>query len=331
MKPKVSVIMPVLNGERFIGEAIQSIVHQTYLNIELVIVDDGSTDSTCDVIEGYRNRIEIRYVRHDKPLGIPNSMNDGVRHSSGDLIAFLDHDDVWLPNFVETQVEWLETHPGTGMVHSDFQTIDVAGGIIEASVAAVRGRKRPSGRVFEQLFMDSFIVGNSVMIRRECFDRLGLFDESLRWGDYHMWMRIARHYPVDYVDQVLTKYRQHPAQSTRSSSVVIQPDAPPVALKAIEKILAAYPEIRRELGSRKIKHRIASFYFDLAYSWYSKGEFSHARVCMRRALKLWPGNVRYWVLFAGALMPKVARAGRRSFERVRGRPAAEAGIRGIAS
>src|SRR4029077_3221779 len=126
--------------------------------------------------------------------------------------------------------------------------------VLEASVATSRGRTRPSGRVFPQLFLDSFIVGNSVLIRRECFDKLGIFDESLRWGDYHMWMRIARHYKVDYVPKVLTKYRQHPTQSTRST-FTSQPDSDSVGLQAIKKLLERYPEIHQELGKRTIRRR----------------------------------------------------------------------------
>jgi glycosyltransferase involved in cell wall biosynthesis len=301
MRPKVSVTMPVLNGERYIAEAIESIAAQSYRNVELVVVDDGSTDGTRDVVERFRGRLDIRYVHHARPLGIAPSMNDGVRNSSGDLIAFLDHDDAWMPDFLETQVSYLEQHPDVGMVHSDFRTTDVNGSVIEDSVALRRNRKRPSGHVFPQLFMDSFIVGNSVLIRRECFERLGMFDESLRWGDYHMWMRIARHYKVDYVPKVLTSYRQHPTQSTRSVAVA-RPDEDPVALQAIRKILDAYPEVRRELGEQTVQRRIASFYFDLAWAWYAKGAGAYARVCLRRALALWPANPRYLVLYAASFV-----------------------------
>jgi glycosyltransferase involved in cell wall biosynthesis len=325
VKPKVSVIMPVLNGRRFIGEAIQSIADQTYSNCELVVVDDGSTDGTQECVQSFMDRLEIRYVRHESPQGIAPSMNDGLRHATGDFISFLDHDDAWFPDFVRTQVTYLQEHPETGMVHSDFQTIDVEGNVIEASVAAARGRQRPSGYVFPALFMDSFIVGNSVMIRRECFTRLGIFDESLRWGDYHMWLRIARHYRVDYMPKVLTKYRQHPSQSTRSTAGE-RPDAPPVAMQALQSILQLYPEIRSELGERMIRHRFASFYFDLAYGWYTKGELANARLCLRRALQLWPGNRRYLMLYVATLFGPHVRQG---WRRLRGRGAAQAGVRGL--
>jgi len=323
--------MAVLNGERFIDEAIQSIVDQTYRNCELVVVDDGSTDRTVERIEAFRGKIAIRYVRHERPRGIAPSMNDGVRNATGDLIAFLDHDDAWFPNFLETQTSHLEAHPDVGMVHADFQTMDTEGRVIEQSVAASRGRRRPSGHVFPQLFMDSFIVGNSVLIRRECFDKLGLFDESLRWGDYHMWLRIARNYKVDYVDQVLTKYRQHPTQSTRSTAQPASGERP-VAIQVIDKILELYPELHDELGERTIRRRVASFYFDLAYGAFTKGELPQARVHSRKALRLWPTNRRYLALYAAScLNASQSRAVRAAWQRLRGREVHTSGVKGITS
>jgi glycosyltransferase involved in cell wall biosynthesis len=318
MSPKVSVVMPVLNGQRYIGEAIQSIAAQTYKTVELVVVDDGSTDATYDRVMAFAKSIELKYLRHPAPRGIPQSMNDGVRHASGDLIAFLDHDDMWFPEFLETQVDYLLRNPEVGMVHSDFQTVDVNGKIIEESVAICRGRRRPSGYVFPQLFMDSFIVGNSVLIRKECFRRLGLFDEGLRWGDYHMWMRIARHYKVDYVGKVLTKYRQHPMQSTRSAAAG-RADEESVGLMAVKKILKEYPEARTELGARRIRRRISFLYFDMAYSWFSKQAFRNARVCLARAIRVWPADPRYFMLYAGTLLsPAHSAALRKAWRRLRG-------------
>jgi len=317
MKPKVSIVMPVLNGQRFIAEAIQSILAQTYDCYELLVIDDGSTDATAQTVKSFAGILDLKYLRHDAPHGIAPSMNDGVRNSTGDMIAFLDHDDAWFPEFLETQVSYLQNHPDAAMVHSDFQTIDVNGNVIEESVAVCRNRKRPSGRVFPQLFMDSFIVGNSVLIRRECFTRLGLFDESLRWGDYHMWMRIARNYNIDYVDKVLTKYRQHSSQSTRTAPVN-RSELEPVGLSAIKKILELYPEIRREVGEKAVRRRMATLYFDMACAWFSNGSSSSARVCAGEAIRLWPANARYYILYVASLLrPSHALAAREGWRRVR--------------
>ena len=297
MRPKVSIIMPVLNGEKYIGEAIRSIVAQSYSNYELVVIDDGSTDGTKQQLDSFAGQLEIKYVHHPAPKGIPASMNDGLRHASGDLIAFLDHDDAWFPEFLETQVTYLQEHPDVGMVHSDIQTIDGEGNVIEASVAVCRKHIPPSGNIFPQLFMQSLICGNSVLIRKNCFQHLGHFDENLHFGDYHMWMRIARHYRIDYVGKVLTKYRQHQTQSTRTLPVD-RPNEDSAGIVAVKKIIELYPQIWEELGKKRVRRRLALLYFDMAYSAYLQGLFHNARICVAKAIRLWRTRPRYYLFYA---------------------------------
>lgn len=299
MKPKVSIIMPVLNGHRYIALSVQSIAAQSYKNFELVVVDDGSTDETKSIVDGFRDRIRVQYIRHERSLGIPVSMNDGVRHAEGDLIAFLDHDDMWCPEMLEVQVGYLDENQDVAMVHSDFATIDPDGNVLEASMAQMRGRGRPSGIVFKELFMDSFIVGIGVLVRRECFDKYGYFDESMRFGDYHMWLRIAKNCRVDYIPRVLSKYRQHFKQSTRRAAAAHIEE--PVACVALKKILDSYPECQKEIGARKIRERLASIYFDQGYYAYKNAEFTPGRKAIARAIKQWPFCLKYYLLYGATL------------------------------
>jgi glycosyltransferase involved in cell wall biosynthesis len=309
MNPEIAVIMPVLNGQKYIGEAVESIAAQTFQNFELIVVNDGSTDGTCDQLERFRGRIDLKCIHHSSPQGIARSVNDGIQKASGKFIAFLDHDDLWLPDFLQTQLAHLEQHPDVGMVHSDFQTIDTNGSIIEASVAKCRERQRVSGFVFANLFMESFIVGNSVLIRKECFDRLGGFDETLRIGDYHMWLRVARHYKIDYTPKVLTKYRQHQTQDSRSYAT-----GDPPGLMAIRNILQLYPEVRQELGDHTVRRRMASFYLDMARPALSVGMGRAARTSLRKAIHLHPIEWRFYVLYAASLLqPSHALAIRRTW------------------
>jgi len=298
MNPTVSVIMPVLNGQKYIGEAIASILSQTYKDFELIVINDGSTDGTADLLKTFAARVDLVCIRHDKPHGIARSVNEGIRKARGRFIAFLDHDDAWFPEFLETQMEHLAKHPDVGMVHSDFQTTDAAGNILEASVATCRKRTRVSGQVFRALFLDSFIVGNSVLIRKECFDRLGTFDETLRIGDYHMWLRIARHYKVDYTPKVLTKYRQHGTQDSRTFGA----EEVPPGLSALLSILQLYPEVKQELGRNTIGKRMASLYLDMAYPSFSKGRGRETRIFLRKAIGFHPTNPRLYVLFAASFL-----------------------------
>jgi glycosyltransferase involved in cell wall biosynthesis len=327
MKLKVSIIMPVLNGERYIGQALASILAQTYNNYELIVVNDGSTDRTVECVAEYTDRIDIKLVHHSERKGVAASVNDGIRHATGDCVTFLDHDDAWLPHMLETQTTYLEQHPEAGMVYADFQTIDPDSKVIEKSVALCRGRTRPSGNVFRQLFLDSFIVAIGVLIRKECLDRLGGFDESLLWGDYHLWLRIARNYEVHYIPKVVAQYRQHNHQCTRSVPPIEGED--PVAIQALQKILEAYPETRRELGETVIRQRMASVFFGMAYYYFEHGAFDSARRPLSRAIALWPLNIQYRLLSAATLMtPSQAAFARRMWHRIRSvfstaKPAAE--------
>jgi hypothetical protein len=203
------------------------------------------------------------------------------------------------------------------MAHSDFQTIDPDGKVVEPSVAFCRDRVRPSGWVFRDLFMDSFIAASTVLIRKSVLDHLGGFDEALYWGDYHLWMRIARHYKIDYTPEVLTKYRQHGGQSTRNLKTD-RPDAESVAMLAIKSILELYPEVRKELGETVIRRRMAMLYFDMAYSWLWSGAPANARACLRRAIRLWPSNLTFYSAYLISFLPiQTARALRTAWRRLR--------------
>ena len=316
MKHKVSVIMPVLNGEQYLCQSLDSLAAQTYTNLEVVLVNDGSTDRTCEIAESYENRLNIRLLHHASCQGIAASVNDGIGNATGEFIAFLDHDDLLLPHMLQTQVQYLEQHPDAGMVHSDFQTIDAEGTVVEASVARCRDRKRPSGKVFRELFLDSFIVANTVLIRKECFDRLGGFDEKMIWGDYHMWLRIARHYEVHYVPDVLAQYRQHSSQSTRSLTPLGENEEP-IVVRVLRNILELYPDARRELGEKTVQQRFSALYFGGAYYAFELRDFACARSYLRRAIQAWPSGARNYAMYAATLLkPSHATALREAWRRL---------------
>jgi hypothetical protein len=218
---------------------------------------------------------------------------------------------------LEMQVNSLLRLPAAGMVHSDFQTIDPDGKVIEESVAKCRNRRRPSGKVFRELFLDSFIAASSVLIRKECIDRLGGFDETLLWGDYHLWLRIAWNYEIHYVPHVLVKYRQHGGQSTRSFT---KPDLTqePVSITAIKSVLEMYPEARQALGEQTIRHRMASIYFGGSYFFFDKGDFKYVRPYLKKAIGLQPLNARYLAVYAASyLTPSSVIAARKALHSVR--------------
>jgi glycosyltransferase involved in cell wall biosynthesis len=289
-QPKVSIIMPVYNGEKYVAEAVESTFAQTYQNYELILVNDGSTDTTPLKLEPYLDR--VRYICHPDRRGVCAAVNTGLKNASGELVAFFDSDDIWLPEKLEIQVDYLQSNDHVGLVHSDYQTFNDQG-IIEDSAAKCRKMNIPTGDIFKELFMRSFICANTVVARKECFDVVGGFDENLVTGDYDLWLRIAKHFPVGYIRRVLCKYRQHDFQVSRDPRLMGL-----CAIAIVNKMLKLYPDIIHELGEEKIKRRLAGIYCDMAFSYFNQGDFVKLRQYLFEAIKLWPGNYRYYRYYA---------------------------------
>jgi glycosyltransferase involved in cell wall biosynthesis len=207
-KPLVSVIIPTYNRAEFIAETVESVLNQTYSNIETIIVDDGSTDNTRDVLKKYQDKID--YIYQDRSER-SKARNEGVRHSQGDYIAFLDSDDVWFPTKIEKQVQILDEKPVVGVVYTGVQYIDTHGDPYVGEISwDVLKRKRPS--LYEDLMTHNVISGSSssVMIRRHCMDRVGLFDESMNaCEDLDLWRRLAQHFAFYKIESPLVKLRIH--------------------------------------------------------------------------------------------------------------------------
>jgi len=206
MCPLVSVIVPTYNRSDFVAEAVQSVLNQTYENIETIVVDDGSTDNTREVLEKYQDKINYIYQQRS---GRSKARNEGFRHSRGDYIAFLDSDDLWFPTKIEKQVEVLSTKADVGLVYVGVQLVDAKGNPCEANLSW----DTPTRRVlYEDLMTHNVITGSlsSIMVLRECLDRVGLFDESMiACEDLDLYRRIARHYEFHKIDLPLVKVRIH--------------------------------------------------------------------------------------------------------------------------
>jgi glycosyltransferase involved in cell wall biosynthesis len=189
-RPLVSLVVPAYNVERYVGEALESALAQTYRPLEIVVVDDGSTDSTAAVVRRYGDHPELVYVRQDN-RGLSGARNRGVELARGEMIGLLDADDVWMPEKVERCVSLLTEHPDVGWVTTDCYLL--------------RETQRTTERYYGVFVEDSFPVGRSAqlaaiatrnymsvacIIRRDLFDRFGWFDTSLRSSeDYDLWIR----------------------------------------------------------------------------------------------------------------------------------------------
>jgi glycosyltransferase involved in cell wall biosynthesis len=206
----VSVVIPCYNAEPFIAETIESVLHQTYADFELVLVDDGSTDRTAEILGSYSDP-RVRVIRQAN-AGISAARNRGVAESRGSHVAFLDNDDLWLPEKLERQVAVLDRDPEIGLVYSD------------AFVMSEDGRLRntfsdwmalPSGQVFEALLARNAIPTSTVMMRRTVFEAVGPFAPYKISQDYDLWLKCAARYRVACIAEPLIKYRHRVAGASR--------------------------------------------------------------------------------------------------------------------
>lgn len=210
----VSVIIPAYNSEKFIAETLDSVFAQTYRPIEVIVADDGSTDRTADIVKKYEQHFagsttqtsqmnkadkasetSLTYL-HQKNSGPSRARNLGIAAAHGEYIAFLDADDVWLPHALELLVQYLKSHPDVSLVFGDAGSFGPAGVLFDSAFGKF-GCPEKDGqgvlqKAFEKLLEGNFILTGTVLVRKECLDRLGGFDDTLHYGeDYDLWVRIA--------------------------------------------------------------------------------------------------------------------------------------------
>jgi glycosyltransferase involved in cell wall biosynthesis len=193
---KVSVIIPTYNRRSWVTEAIDSVLAQKYQNFELIVVDDGSDDSTATALQRYAGRIGYVYVAHG---GVSRARNIGIRLSRASLIAFLDSDDLWLPAKLQRQVEYMAAHPDCCLCYTDEIWI-------RRGVRVNQGHKhrKYTGQIFEKCLPLCLISPSSVLIRRELLHEMGSFDESYPvCEDYALWLRITARHPVAFLSEAL--------------------------------------------------------------------------------------------------------------------------------
>jgi glycosyltransferase involved in cell wall biosynthesis len=194
--PEVSVILPTYNRAWILKEAIDSVLAQDFKDFELIVVDDGSTDDTGQILDSYDQDL---MVLHQSNRGVSAARNRGIDAAAGRLIAFLDSDDLWLPRKLTTQVNFFNSNPAA--VINQTEEIWIRNGI------RVNPRTRHhkfSGMIFEKSLALCLVSPSAVMMKRSLFEEVGLFDEDLpACEDYDLWLRISWRYPVDLIETPL--------------------------------------------------------------------------------------------------------------------------------
>jgi glycosyltransferase involved in cell wall biosynthesis len=301
----VSIVMPVHNGAQYLREAIESALTQDYAPLEVVVVDDGSTDETPALLDGFGARI----VRIRQPnSGAAVARNTAIAACRGEFIAFLDADDLWLPHKLRTQMEYLQQHPEVDLVSSHW-TVQVAeqpvAGIGHSvqSATSMRDTPEPSAWIYNELLMDCIVHTTTVVMRRRLVERIGLFDVTLRRGqDYDYWLRASRVTPIHRLPQALSVYRLHESNSTW------RPQPVNYAATILERALRLWgrkgPD-GRVTPLHIMRRRLSELWFSFGYQHASNGSRAVAVNAALRSLRAWPLYSKPWRLLARCALAAV--------------------------
>ncbi len=305
-QPLVSVIMPAYNARPYIAEAIQSVLNQDYPNIELIVIDDGSVDGSAEFAESFGPR--VRVIRQAN-AGVAAARNRGLAEARGELIAFLDADDVWLPGKLSVQVAYLNQNPDTAVVYGIFTRWHAKpdGSFDPPPAPAVENPQNPlvlahSGWIYTELLLGSIVHVITAMIRRDVAERLGGFDESLPTGeDYDFWLRMSWDFRADKLNRVLAYYRIH------ATSITKVPRAENNEYEVLKKALEHHGLVGPDGSSvqeSEINKRLFQLCFSHGYFHYWAGDSSCAARFFRLALGYKRFSPKTFVYFILALAKK---------------------------
>jgi glycosyltransferase involved in cell wall biosynthesis len=300
-RPRVSIVMANYNYAQFVGQAIESVQRQDYRDWELIVVDDGSTDGSRDIIAGYLSdsRIRFRPVDH---LGQAGAKNAGLEWCRGPLIAFLDADDLWEPQKLSRQVDLFERDPTLGLVCTGRRFINPEGRQVEGVSLPLR-----RGWVVEHLLRDNFVCFSSAMVRAFALNHVGWFDPTIDLAiDYDLWLRLAVHYRFDFVDQPLVWYRCGHGNLSRRVKERLQ-----VATLILRRFLQ---HEGHRIDRSVVAEAQAAIWHHLGLAFRSQAPWESARWLLR-SVGAKPGRLATWRSLASLLIPS---SGRRFLRRLVG-------------
>jgi glycosyltransferase involved in cell wall biosynthesis len=273
--PAVSVIIPTYNRAELLRLAITSVLNQTFQDFEIIVVDDASKDHTHKVVHNFRDK-RIKYIRHEVNKRVAAARNTGVLNSSGNYIAFVDDDDEWLPKKLQMQVVLLENSPSTvGGVYTGFVQIDRATGHILRQIVHKR-----RGYIYNDLLKSNFI-GSPVLLRRECFDRVGLFDERIEFGEeYDLLLRVSKEFYFECVPECLYKYWFHGRQLSTNTETRI---------RGIEELIRKHEE-----SFMTYRKHFSKRYISLGVLYCCTGNIGKSREACSKAIKIYPLAIKVY-------------------------------------
>ncbi|MDN5940438.1 MAG: glycosyltransferase [Nitrospira sp.] len=297
--PRVSIIIPAYNCARYIGRALDSVCAQTYKDYEILVVDDGSTDDTKDVVMQYGRKVTYLYQQN---RGVSAARNHAISKSSGELLAYLDADDMWYPEKLERQVAFLDAHHECGMIHSEISVINEQDEILYVRFNQETKRSVPQGYCIEALLRCSHIQTLTVVERRNYFERAGVFDERLPIAqDYLHWIMIAAGgQGVGYLAEPLGKYRWRTGSLMGNSTRLLEDYAQIYDILLQEK---RFVSRHGEEAAAILRDRSFVVQRDLAYHDRIQGRNESAKRRLAGLIKERPGKFELYVDLLKAYLP----------------------------
>ncbi len=270
--PAISIIMPCYNGEAFIAEAIESIFKQSLKDFELIVVDDGSTDSSCAMLEGYKDKIVLISQINQ---GVSAARNRGIKEAKGDYIAFLDCDDYWAPDFLQKMLNAMDD-PKTAIAYCGWQNIGCVDG-----KPFVPPDYEKNQKLHHLLRFASPWPIHAILIRRKFLPEPSPFNQNYpSCEDYDLWLRIAAFNRIQLIPTVLAFYRQHNEGQATSDQAM----AAHYNLLVKERFLKENPSIRQQFSAAQLREYCAGAYLQRGYHCLWNGDLKASHRIFRRAL-----------------------------------------------
>jgi len=271
---KVSVIIPAYNKSELTVRTINSVLEQTYQNLEVIVVDDGSTDDTKEKLAGFGKKIKYIYKENG---GACSARNLGIQESTGDFIGLLDCDDLYYPEKISKCVDFLNKHNDSSVVFTAAYFIDLDDNIVNASERLIPTDQK---KLRESLLLSNIFCNSTIVARRTCFDSVGLYDERVFIpADWDMWIRLSECFKIGYINEKLTGYRITDSYTNGNLELAIKE-----AIYVIDKTFQ-----RKSSTNFKLKkHSIANVFSGYGLAFAAARNFSKARKYLAASLLYHP-------------------------------------------
>lgn len=281
-QPKITVFMAVYNGEKYLKEAINSILHQTFKNFELLIINDGSTDKSIQIIESYDDP-RIRLLHNEKNMGIVKTRNRGIKESREKYIAIMDQDDISLPRRLAKQVEFMENHPEIGVLGTWTK-------VLKQKYQFIARYYPNHDEIKASLIFSSTMAHPSIMLRKEALEKHGFkYNNDFKTEDYELWTRMIDHTKFANLQKTFLVYRKHEGSICDQGSSTIEANTMVIRLKLLEYLgLSPTKEeinLHQTICQFKIKHDIS--FINQCQNWLIKIKKANnvAKIYQDKALK----------------------------------------------